>query len=260
MHTYAWITYVNNDEYLNAARVLYYNLRELQTKYKLVIMVPEGHQLELFEGDGIEFIDIPDLQQSSSAHASERYRFCINKIFLWTLVQYDKLCWLDVDLLLLHNIDELFDLEMGSNAIIAAPGCTCNSLNNPKFHTLPSKCPFNNAENIYMNAGVFITKPCMRTYEYLALEQTYDFPLAEQDAFNQCFEGKIGVIPSKFNYLNHLPIAHPKVDQTDISVFHFGYGKPWDRNVLGVRQDLYDLWNHRCEKMNKKITCLSSVS
>lgn len=244
MQRYAWITYVNNDEYFDAACVLLHNLKQLNTQHKFIIMVPENHQLnvEKLKYENVEVITIPDLQRASATHASERYRFCINKIYLWSLTQYDKLCWLDVDLLVLKNIDHLFEIEMGGNAILAAPGCTCNSLKNSKFHTRPLECPFNDANKVYMNAGLFITRPSISIFEHFLTRQSYDFPLAEQDAFNEYFKGRIGLISSKYNYLNHLPIAHPHVADKDISVFHFGYGKPWDKNVLSLFQSYYDAW------------------
>jgi lipopolysaccharide biosynthesis glycosyltransferase len=86
-----------------------------------------------------------------------------------------------------------------------------------------------------------VIKPNMSIYNML-LEQDYKHPLAEQDTLNIVFEDKIKQISSKYNYLNHLPLAHPDVEQ-DFSVFHFCYGKPWVKgNMLGSHQEMYDIW------------------
>jgi alpha-N-acetylglucosamine transferase len=46
---------------------------------------------------------------------------------MWSFVEYEKQCWLDSDMLVLKNIDNVFDeLEHPKYEIAAARGCRCN--------------------------------------------------------------------------------------------------------------------------------------
>jgi lipopolysaccharide biosynthesis glycosyltransferase len=55
----------------------------------------------------------------------------------------------------------------------------------------------------------------------------------------------------RYNYLNHLPIAHPETaisgeEPTRPLVFHFGYNKPWESGSLpgthSFAEPYYALW------------------
>ncbi len=239
----AWITFVNSEEYMRGAIVIARCLKLVNSIYSFVVLVPNDFIYNINVESNMIVLPITQLIGNGNNCKDERYRYCLNKIHIWTLTDYDKLCWLDSDLLILKNIDNVFDeLEFSSYEVAAACGCRCNALKHNALETLPEACPFIHTEKTYINAGVMIIKPNVNIYEML-LQQDYDFPFADQDVFNMFFCGKIKQISSKYNYLNHLPIAHPEVSQ-DFSVFHFGYGKPWSKdNSLGSHQQMYDIWN-----------------
>ncbi len=242
----AWVTFVNTEDYLKGAKVLATCLKKVASKYILLVLIPDTFYATFDTTDetldNIKYIPIRQLTSDGAKCKDQRYVYCINKIYIWTLVDYDRICWLDSDLLIVKNIDEIFDeLEYPRYEIAGARGCRCNIMQNPSLHTLPEECPFLHDDKQYINAGVMVIKPSMYIYNIL-MEQDYKHPFAEQDTFNIVFKDKIKQISSKYNYLNHLPLAHPDVEQ-DFSVFHFGYGKPWDKlNLLGSHQEMYDLW------------------
>jgi alpha-N-acetylglucosamine transferase len=191
-------------------------------------------------------------QMPTAAYA--RYSKCLNKLYTWTLTEYDTVCWLDADLIVTENLDPLLDLHLAEGEIAAAPGCSCNALRNARLPTAPERCPFNNPENIYINSGVLVTRPSNALFTEL-LKWNYDHPLPDQDAFNIGFAAppyRIRVLPTRYNYLNHLPIAHPAVGAAaaaaDIAVFHFGYNKPWLTGqgplpgTEAIAQPFYEKW------------------
>ena len=72
--------------------------------------------------------------------------------------------------------------------------------------------------------------------------------------------------------MNHLRIAHPRyipggkglplsalVDREcgeensfgDVAVFHFCYGKPWDRNVLDLNHKFYEYWDEVADEIDE---------
>ena len=259
----AWITFATGDNYIQGARVLGRSLLKSKSRFKLIIIVPLPHlrSVQQYLDENVIFVgkdtDAPSIDFTSTpAFSFERYKHCINKIYIWTFLEYEKVCWLDSDLVILQNIDELFDIHFPAASIpviAGARGCTCNSLKNPKLFTRPEACPFLHFDKAYINAGLFVTSPSISVYNELRAMR-YDYPFAEQDVYNQYFmeNGVVIQLDTKYNYLNHIPVAHPEVPirhgqshlatYDAISVFHFCYGKPWESNILNMNNDIYDYW------------------
>lgn len=221
----AWVTYADSSLYVNAAKVLFKSLQLYGTNYECVLMVPDGDMVLDDIPSYIRVKPVLRYNKTGDSHAHERYKSCSNKIHCWTLIEYDKVCWLDCDLVIIRNIDELFDTHIHANGIAAARGCRCNIFNNMSLPTLPEMCPFTNKHSTYVNAGVILLRPSMSIFRQLQVSD-FDHPFADQDTFNIFFADNIQVLSSDYNYLNHLHIAHPNVATKDIAVYHFGYGKP----------------------------------
>jgi lipopolysaccharide biosynthesis glycosyltransferase len=167
----------------------------------------------------------------------------MNKIYSWTLTAYDKICWLDSDMIILKNIDDIFTSDICDGQIKAAHGCTCNIFKNNKLPTHIDRCPFNNLKGTYINTGLILLKPNVATYNLL-LNIDYNYPFPDQDAFNEFFKNNIIHIDSKYNYINNLEFAHPEY-MPDIHIFHFSYGKPWEEEAMRISdtfKHIYDLW------------------
>ena len=244
--SYAWVTYANNDIFFNAALVLCKSLQNVGTKYQFVILVPYEYQIRKeihvdIESSFFNIIRVESLDYPSIKYSNERYKSCLNKIHIWNLIQYEKVCWLDSDIIIMQNIDDIFNIELNKNQIIGVLGCLCNVFKNPSLPTLPNICPFNNSENIYLNAGLFIIIPCTDTYNEL-LQIKYEYPFCEQDAFNYYFKDNIITISSTFNYLNHLHFIHPHISYDNVHVFHFGYNKPWESTGEPIYAKYYTYW------------------
>jgi hypothetical protein len=247
---YVWVTFINNKNYLDGAHVLAKSLEEVHSKYELIIFYPIDFVIEKNNKlRNITYVPIKQLIYESKNHSISNYIYCINKIYIWILTQYSKVCWVDSDMIFLHNSDDIFNCEIEDGQISAASGCTCNIFNNNKLPSLPNACPFNNSNNIYINTGILLIKPNINIYKLL-LDANYDYPLPEQDAFNIIFKNKIKVIHSKYNYINNLEFAHPTCNQ-QINIFHFAYGKPWDTDKLSHTYNyIYDLW-HKYKQLIK---------
>lgn len=126
-----WITCVTREEYLMGARVLLKSLRMVNSKYDLIVMVPKTLSVASLDGPNliilpIEFYSLPASCQTS--YVFERFADTWNKLLCWT-VDANMLCWLDADMLILKNMDDLFDvLEPSSEQspleykIAACPG------------------------------------------------------------------------------------------------------------------------------------------
>ena len=256
---YTWVTFINNERYLDGARVLAKSLEKSGSKYKLIILIPHDFNISNnfnslntnvaisnIEISNIEYVPIKLLVYQNdevAMKARDEYSYCMNKIYAWTLTAYDKVCWLDSDMIILKNIDDVFKYDIRDGEIGAAHGCTCNIFKNNKLPTHIDRCPFNNLKGTYINTGLILLKPNVATYKLL-LNIDYNYPLPDQDAFNEFFKNNIIHIDSKYNYINNLEFAHPEY-RPDIHIFHFTYGKPWEAEAIRISDTfkyIYDLW------------------
>ncbi|CAA16831.1 alpha-1,3-galactosyltransferase Otg3 [Schizosaccharomyces pombe] len=111
-----------HDVYFNATRVLVYKLKhhpETKSKYPVHVLVMKGvdeWKIERLRLDGAEIIMVDqikteDLIESglSIGMGSYRYQYMFTKLSVFEQTQFDKVCILDSDLLVLKNMDDIFD-------------------------------------------------------------------------------------------------------------------------------------------------------
>jgi lipopolysaccharide biosynthesis glycosyltransferase len=243
----AWVTYANNNTFLEASLIMYKSLQLVGTEYDCIVMTPPSFQYtgnfspNCFSMRNLIIKPISIHDQKHPNHSEERYSACLNKLHIWLLTEYEKVCWLDSDMIIMKNIDHLFDIAISEDGILAAPGCLCNTFNNPYFETSPHKCPYNCSNNTYINAGLMLVKPNPQIYNLL-LEQDYNRPLSEQDVFSDFFASKINMLPPSYNYMAQLDLIHPQVDSHNVHVFHFTYDKPWQKLGRAIHQKYYKYW------------------
>jgi len=149
------------------------------------------------------------------------------KLRLWQLVEYERVVFIDADAIVLRNIDRLFFYPEFS----AAPN-VYESLQD--FHRL--------------NSGVFVAAPSMQTFDdMLAKLDAPDafWPRTDQ-TFLQSYFPRWHGLPVFFNMLQYVWFNMPELwDWKSISVIHYQYEKPWERNhpKADRLQPLIDLWH-----------------
>lgn len=238
----AWVTYANNDVTFEACLILYKSLQHVGTSCDCVIMTPPDYQ---YTGDFPaaclsmkNLIIKPVFSHDQECPRDNPY---LNKLHIWLLTEYQKVCWLDSDMLIMKNIDHLFDLHLEDGGILAAPGCLCNVFNNPLLPTTPHKCPFACPNSTYINAGLILTRPNPDVYQLL-LQQYCGHPSIEHEVFSDFFIPKINLLPPTYNYMNQLHLAHSEIDSEDVHVFHFTYDKPWQKLGSPTHAKYYQYW------------------
>ena len=163
------------------------------------------------------------------------YRFFIPSLFL----KYNKCVYIDSDTVLLGDIGELFDTELGDNYIAAMVDPKVSSV--PEFKDYVEKCLDIPAKQ-YTNSGVLVmdTKG-LRKIHYLQtmidLISKYDADLVapDQDYMNTILRGHIKHLSK---YWNMEPLEKmPK----EARLIHFNlFNKPWHyQNVPGEKY----FWN-----------------
>ena len=240
MKKYAWCTYANDETYFRAACVLHTILKAVGTRHEFVLILPSTATFDPPPPPDMIVFRVKPFDVHGAKHMATRYTACSNKIHAWRLTTYDAICWLDSDIVITQPIDDLFNTPFHAQGIAGAPGCRCNIFRNKKLPTLPHECPFNtNQTPPYINTGVMLLHPSVSIYRRLR-KINYDHPFPDQDAFNLFFTNKITVLNSAYNYMNHLPLVHPDIPTTNIKIYHFCYGKPWEHGVMSNKY--YSLW------------------
>ena len=183
------------------------------------------------EGFAINFIDISENVKNIKSHFKNVYHFSIvtyYRLFIASLFpQYDKIIYLDCDLVVLGDISELYNTELGDNILGAVPDqYVCNTR---EFRTYAEKAIGVNPDT-YFNAGVLvISLEKFRKNDienkFIKLITEYDFDLLDPDQayLNYlCFE-KTHILPSGWN-----KSPTESICEGNKNIVHYNlYKKPW---------------------------------
>ena len=113
----AYITVLSNDEYLIGVLCLNQSLKNVKSKYPLVVLVNDKvskQAKEVLGENKIETVEVksfklPDwiIERNKMKHANWSNTF--EKLSIFELTEFDKLVFLDSDMFVRNNIDELFE-------------------------------------------------------------------------------------------------------------------------------------------------------
>lgn len=116
-----WLTLITNENYLYGVVGLYFSLQEVGTKYPFHCIVTSNLKPELIkflQDIGIQTIleepgyVSPSAYEQQIANGNFPYQSVVSfhtKMKMYFYTQFDKIVYLDADMLVLQNVDELFD-------------------------------------------------------------------------------------------------------------------------------------------------------
>ncbi|CAF2817817.1 unnamed protein product [Rotaria sp. Silwood2] len=221
MSSEAFVTLATNDGYALGALVVAQSLRKVGTQRRLVVMISKNLsdlmkrtlETSFDEVVIVEELDSHDIENLSLLSRPE-LGVTFTKINCWLLEKYSKCVFLDADILVLRDIDDLFQREEFSAAPDAGwPDC--------------------------FNSGVFVYRPSKDTFRKLvqfATQQHASFDGGDQGLLNSFFSNW-----RTSDISRHLPFVYNVTANTfysyvpavtrfrnDIRVVHFaGALKPW---------------------------------
>lgn len=126
MKKYSYITVLSTEKYLEGALVLAESLKKTGTKYPLSILITDDiskdveETLKKFDFKIIRKskISIPESIKIKNEHGSfSHWTNTFDKLLLFELTEFDKLVYLDSDMYVRKNIDELFEKKNMSATI-----------------------------------------------------------------------------------------------------------------------------------------------
>lgn len=276
----AWVTAITNDKYVVGAQALARSLAASQSRFTLEVLatpklsdagVAQLKQEPNIRVSRIQPYLLPPEIMAATSYAFARFADNWTKLRCWELVAYDKLCWVDSDMLVLQNMDEIFDnLKAETDKFAAAPACICNPnrISSYPDYWCPENCKFTHLEKTleaastgsdlppapkrrYFNAGLLLFRPSLQTLA--ELEQGIrdrasvlgSYVFAEQDFLNDYYSQTWIELPFIYNALKTVSVAHsPLWDLSAIKNIHYILDKPWDADLkeCGCQDD----WTQAC--------------
>lgn len=182
-------------------------------------------------GFKIDFIDISTQLEDIKARFKDVYHFSVvtyYRLFIASLFpQYDKVIYLDCDLVVLGDISELYHIELGENILGAAPE---QYVQNTKEFRLYAEKALGVDPDGYVNAGVLLMN--LKEFRknnieerFIKLITDYDFDLLDPDQayLNYLCFGRIYVLPNGWN-----KEPTPLTCEGKKNIVHYAlYQKPW---------------------------------
>lgn len=246
----AFVTLLSETSYLPGVIALHSSLTASESAYPLVVIVTAAvppavrGRLEALARCEVREVAPPDLPAGAAHYACAHFAHCWTKLRMWEWEdEFSRLCYLDADMLLLKNCDELLgDRLCGGAALHAVPECSCVSGRSGgcPYLSPPAGAP----PAHYFNAGLLVLSPCRATAEAmraaLAASDLASFAFAEQDFLNRYFahdRGAAGAgppcswraLPWCFNATKGLYARHRGLCRLgEVRILHFTMAKPWD--------------------------------
>jgi lipopolysaccharide biosynthesis glycosyltransferase len=155
----------------------------------------------------------------------------------WLIPQYDKVLYLDGDIVVMRNISELYNHEIGNNYIA---GVAPFKYDGHSYHDYAFKLGLKATD--YINAGILlINSKKMRQdnlKDSLMEEAKKKYTFLDQDILNVVCKDKIALLPWKYNYTPHTTLSE---EPENICIYHYAGPKPW--NILtGHWIEWYDVY------------------
>lgn len=239
---FAYVTFLSNRNYLDGALALHKSLQIVDACYPLYCLLSmnvEQDVIDALESHGISCIQLKecvtadDRVNKDAAYSNWNYTF--DKLYMWGLTQFDKIVFLDSDMIVTKNIDHLFTRKPFSAALAGVFFPTCENIR-------------------ILNSGLLVVEPdneikdrMIELSKTLIPEMTAKgLPLGDQDIINayfpDWFEHKDLILDDGYNlyahylqsYIRHSGYSFDPAKGKPIYIIHYvGVEKPWMIDSLG---------------------------
>ncbi|MBO5026620.1 MAG: hypothetical protein J6C86_10845 [Bacteroidaceae bacterium] len=235
----AYVTLLSNERYLKGVLALNQSLIENSCQYPLYCMLSKDADKSLedsLDKYGIKYIRFMSDTLNSEATNEGRlfythWSFTFDKLHVWGLTQFEKIVFLDSDMIVLDNLDNLFDAPPFSAVVSGGKYCGWTTFNSGLMVVKPDK----QVETDLVKLAPEVIKKFRDKeqnvgdqdvlHAYL-LDWEYDSSLALDEGYN---------IFADFlhHYIRRFGYSWRQGKNKKIRVIHFiGHTKPWTRKSL----------------------------
>lgn len=275
----AWATLITNNAYLPGLLVLNYSLKRAGSTYPFVALYadafPAASDVALHSAlrvRGIQTRRVTELRPSidRAYGADVRFTDTWSKLAVFECTEYERLVLLDSDMLVLRNMDELMDRDLGEEGVFAAShACVCNPLKLPHYPEdwVPVNCAFfpqhrdpdraqvegGRPEDSFgmPNSGLVVAKPSMdvlqKIKDHLQKDAVEKYSFPDQEVLGVLFSDRWVTLPYVYNALK--PMRQKGVhnviwrDEEVKNVHYILSSKPWTERPEDA--DEVNGWWHR---------------
>lgn len=152
MKNYAYVCVLTNQRFYPGLCALKYSMDKVNTQYPMYVVVPDTAEPSLTDKIkklGLSVIALPNLDvdwKLITQNPSERWNSTFFKLQIFTLTQFEKIVFIDLDMIVMGNIDDLFQMPHMSG--VAAGNCA-----HPDWTRL--------------NSGLMVIEPNLELYHQL---------------------------------------------------------------------------------------------
>lgn len=231
---YAYVTVVTNLTYFKGLSVLARSFKHVKSKYPLYTMIPKKADIELrrhIHALGLPILECEDIsitQDLQIANAVSHWNQTFFKLNIMRLTQFDKIVFVDADMLLLQNIDHLFEYPSLS-------ATTGGKAAHPEYTEF--------------NSGLLVVEPSENTFQNLleCIEPSIKRKTAlglgygDQDVFNEFYSDWDDkpechfdeIYNAEITYLDELMHERGFRRLSEIAVLHYiGGVKIWNYSLI----------------------------
>jgi inositol 3-alpha-galactosyltransferase len=267
---YAYTTLITRASYLAGVVILAHTLKKQGSKYPLIVyyttnLKPAAIKALKLEAPKINLILRPcelllPAENVKTYLIAERFTDTWTKLRVFEDVyKYDAVCYLDADMAIFRNMDEVFERADGlpSDWIAANHACVCNldkdpwapddwnvencaytPLSHPDALAHPTQqTPESRGTYHLLNSGMFLYRPSKDLWDNMLdyfhtsdRLSTYKFP--DQDFLADFFRNKWRSLGWQYNALKTMRYIHPNIWRDDAVVcLHYIVDKPWASRV-----------------------------
>lgn len=243
MSKQAYVSLLSSDEYLNCILVLHQSLKKVNSQHELILVINDELNLDtLYELKirNIKTIQFDKIQYPKSTIKKMEENGWMNsnlyntadKLRIFSLTDYEKLVYLDADLLILKNIDYLFNSPNGCAVIDAGAVYDCDS---SLFGLKESRDYYHN-----FNSGLLVIEPKENSfnelYKIMLDNQGYDQEIIRK-YWSFWLEDTSKHLPQSLNvFVNLIPyyLGYGILNLLDIEILHFAGTKPFQLRNLNL--------------------------
>lgn len=267
---YAWTTLITRASYLAGVLILANTLKKTQTPYPLVVLYTSGlpdSSVRALKKEAVYsnliLVRVEALLPRSNVHVTliaERFADTWTKLLCFSpdMFQYDKVCYLDADMIIRKNMDEVFDKQLPASDWLAANhACVCNldkdpwapsdwteencaytPTEHPEALTHPTPVtPDSRPTYHLLNSGMFLFQPSQQLWDdmmhfFNTTPKLAEFKFPDQDFLAEFFHNRWMSVGWQYNALKTMRYWHPNMWRDDeISCLHYIVDKPWAKRI-----------------------------
>ena len=266
----AWVTLLTRSFYLPGVIALAHTLQASFSRYPIVVLItpsltPPSIRALKHEAVHNPFIIVhyisplvPPSGQVKPLIAS-RFEDTWTKLRAFALTECDRCVFLDADIVLFRNMDELFDLDIRPDWIAATHSCICNRdgdtwaakdwnrencawtpIQHPDSVDHAVRVPTTAAPDhplALLNGGLFVYNPSPALWEsmynhFITSPNLSKYKFPDQDFLNDFFRAKWVPLPWKYNAIKTMRYWHPNIWHDDlVHGLHYVVDTPWAKRI-----------------------------